>query len=215
MTKSDFNCIRCRRPLIIGSTSCINCGLVFDSPVPSESASSVAAYDKPQATRNKSLLQIRVVSGQEYLIRDVLLFDELALADATRIKAQAIRKLGGFSSGLGSFGNFGSVVTSSLIIGAVENVISANLKQEGLKMLETAEALLIQCRNYNNFFPLDLVSNVGVAIPFLWRATINTAPNTERFFVHNGDPTITVRLEDESTVCIVWDKVETYQLRNT
>ena len=215
MTKSDFNCVRCRKPLIIGSTSCINCGLVFDSPVPSESASSVAAYDKPQVTRNKSLLQIRVVSGQEYLIRDVLLFDELALANATGIKAQAIRKLGGFSSGLGSFGNFGFVVTSSLIIGAVENVISTNLKQEGIKMLEMAEALLIQSRNYNNFFPLDSISNVGVAIPSLWRATTNTAPSTERFFIHNGDPTITVRLKDESTACIVWDKVETYQLCST
>ena len=159
-----------------------------------------------------TLLIIRLVSGQEYHIKQVLLFDRQDLSNATTLRSQAIKKLGGFQSGLGSIGDLGYVLTSSLIIGAVEGALSANMKQEGLKMLETAETMLAQSRLSCSYFSPFHISNISVAMPQLWWAMVSTTPTNKKVYVHNGDPMIIALLQDDTEVSIMWDKVETYRL---
>ncbi len=167
-----------------------------------------------QTPSDDAPLVVGTVSGREYSIREILLFDRLTLTNATTLKSQAVSKLGGFRSGLGTIGDLGYVLTSSLVIGAVEGAISASMRQEGLRMLQEAEASLLRSRLACHYFPLSQIANVQFALPQFWWATLNGLSGETQVYVHNGDPMVIARLDDGDHISLMWDKIETYRPPN-
>lgn len=159
-------------------------------------------------------LIVSTVSGREYSIREILLFDRLTLTNATTLKSQAVSKLGGFRSGLGTIGDLGYVLTSSLVIGALEGALSAGMRQEGLRMLQEAEGSLLRSRLACHYFPPSQINNSQFALPQLWWATLDGPSGETKVYVHNGDPMLIARLEDGDHISLMWDKIETYRPSN-
>lgn len=159
-------------------------------------------------------LIVGTVSGREYSIREILLFDRLTLTNATTMKSQAVSKLGGFRSGLGTIGDLGYALTSSLVIGAVEGAISASMRQEGLRMLQEAEGSLLRSRLASHWFLPSQITNIQFALPQLWWATLDGPSGESKVYVHNGDPMLIARLDDGDHISLMWDKVETYRPSN-
>ena len=167
-----------------------------------------------QTPSDDAPLIVGTVSGREYSIREIMLFDRLTLTNATTLKSQAVSKLGGFRSGLGAIGDLGYVLTSSLVIGAVEGAISEGMRQEGLRMLQEAERCLLLSRLVCHWFPPSQITNIQFALPQLWWATLDRPSGETQVYVHNGDPMLIARLEDGDPVSLMWDKIETYRPSN-
>ena len=212
-----YNCTNCQAGLFSGEYSCRKCGLTFATPVPAPGAivpaapSAVAPAAAWLAPDNTAALLVRLASGQEYAIQEILLFDQISLAAAANLKAQALEKFGGFQTGLGSIGSLRSVVTTQLVVGALEGVVSANMRQTAMKMLEQAERMALESRAYCYFFRPPQIFNVELAMPEMWQATLAVTYTDSRLFIHNGDPMVVVRLGDGRVISLLWDKVESFE----
>ena len=101
---------------------------VLDSPPLVEIRTSPFNYFsyRLDKSRENSLAEIRLTSGAELKIKAVRLFDLHKLAAIESKKIQAAQANEGVSTGLGSFGSLGWVLASSVVIGAVEGVLSSS-----------------------------------------------------------------------------------------
>lgn len=162
----------------------------------------------PERTAN---LLVRLGSGQEYTVQEILLFDQEWLTAAANYRAQAMNKLEGFQTGLGSIGSLGHVLTSSLIIGSVEGMVSSGMRKDGIRLLEHAEKLALQSRACCQWFAPAQIFSVELPIPEMWQAMQSATSGERRRYVHNGDPMVTVRLSDQRILSLIWDKVESYE----
>ena len=208
---TTYNCTRCQAGLYAGDYTCRQCGLGFDSPVPNSppviGSQPATPWLAPQHT---AALEVRMASGQAYTVQEILLFDHISLSQAANLKAQAMEKFGGFSTGLGSIGSLRHVVTTSIVVGTLEGVVSNNMRQTGMRMLEQAEQMSLQSRSYCYFFPPSQIFSVELPIPEMWQATLAVSPTESRIFIHNGDPMVIVRLSDGTVLSLLWDKVESF-----
>ncbi len=208
VSPTAYNCTRCQAGLYAGDYSCRQCGLSFQTAVPAMSSQPARPWLAPQHT---AALQVRMASGQTYTIQEILLFDHISLSQAANIKAQAMEKFGGFSTGLGSIGSLSHVVTTSLVVGTLEGVVSNSMRQTGMKLLEQAEQLSLQSRSHCYFFRLPQIFSVELPLPEMWQATLAVSPAENRLFIHNGDPMVIVRLSDGKVISLLWDKLESFE----
>ena len=205
------------RGLYAGDYACRNCGFAFETAVPAPGAvvNSPAAAMGPAtpwlAPQHTAALQVRMVSGQAYTVQEILLFDQISLATAENLKAQAMQKFGGFQTGIGAIGSLKHVVTTSLVVGALEGVVSASMQKDGMRMLENAERLALESRGYCYFFRPHQIFSVELPIPEMWQATLPVSQAESRLFIHNGDPAVVARLSDGKIIALMWDKVESYE----
>jgi len=91
------------------------------------------SYRRDEACEN-SLVEIRLTSGTELKIKAIRFFDLQTLTIIDGKKTEARQKNQGVSTGLGSFGSLGWVLASSVVIGAVEGVLSSGAAAQGANL---------------------------------------------------------------------------------
>lgn len=175
-------------------------------------------FYQPTKDSDNAIVAIRLQSGAELKIKAVRLYDLETIQTIEMKKAQAAENMQGVSTGLGSIGSLGWVVASSLVIGAVEGVLSAGAMSQGAQLLSDAIKMESECRKSGGvFFPVGVISNVAFALPATWlvsgkKGDIETPKDQLRTasFVHNGDEFLTVQTADDVVQSIRWNAVESY-----
>ena len=175
-----------------------------------------------------SRLEIRLVSGTELIIKAVWLYDAIHLSEISSLRAMAVKSLQGVSTGLGSFGSIGWVLATSVVIGAVEGVLSAGAASSGSSMLSEVIKLEEKLRTRGVVCPVGRIENIETPIPGLWRVCYKRQAKVEagksfltgeqKFelrevqsaLIHPGDDFLTVQTEDGSVRSIRWSAVESY-----
>jgi len=176
-----------------------------------------------------SRLHIRLTSGLELRIKAVRLYDEFVLANINLKRAEALQKLQGVSTGLGSLGSIGWVLASSVVIGAVEGVLSAGSSASGINLLAEVIQIEQKFRSEGLFIAIGKTENIETPIPGVWRVSysqkqrVKTGVNfwsEEQFemrdipnaLIHSGDEFVSFQTEDDSIHLIRWTSVEEYNL---
>ena len=173
-------------------------------------------------------LEIRLGSGTELRIKAVQLYDEINLAEIRSLRAKAVKSLQGVSTGVGSFGSIEWVLATSVVIGAVEGVLSAGTASSGRSMLLEVIELEQKLRTRGVVCPAGRIENIETPIPGLWRVCYKRQAKVEagktfltgeqKFelrevqsaLIHPGDDFLTVQTEDGSVRSIRWSAVESY-----
>lgn len=201
-------------------------------PVESIPATETLAEEKPidfsfQQTDDGSRLKIRLVSGLELRIKAVRLYNEIALAEINAKRAEALKKFQGVSTGLGSIGSIGWVLASSVVIGAVEGILSAGSAVSGANLLTEVIRMEQKLRTEGLFFAVGKIENLETPVPGLWRVPysekkqVKTGVNfwgDDKFelreipsaFIHSGDEFLAFLEENGLVHMIRWTAVEQY-----
>ncbi len=175
-----------------------------------------------------SRLNFRLNSGVELKVKAVMLYEETALARVNSKKREAMELLKGVSTGIGAWGSIEWVLEASVVIGAIESLLSTGASSEGVKLLQEAFQAEQKLRKEGIYFPVGKIRYLEYPIPGFWKAysvatvqqevrvvkTLQLTKNEVRAvkrsanFVHNGDEFISVKAEDDSTCSIRWSAVE-------
>jgi hypothetical protein len=175
-------------------------------------------------------LDIRLDSGAEMGIKAVRLYDEISLARINAKRSDAVNKLHGVSTGLGSIGSVGWVLATSVVIGAVEGVLSSSMEASGVNQLAQVIKMEQNLRTKGVFFQVGKIENIETPIPGLWRFSYTRKAHVEvgvtllgyrkyelrdvqYAFIHSGDDFVTVGTKDGSVCSIRWSAVERYAYR--
>jgi hypothetical protein len=170
-------------------------------------------------------LKIRLASGLELKIRAIRLYDEVTLAEINTKRAEVMKKFQGVSTGLGSIGSIGWVLASSVVIGAVEGILSAGAAASGANLLTDVIRMEQKLRAEGLFFAVGKIDNIETPVPGLWcvpynqKKRIKTGVNfwsVEQFevrdfpsaFINSGDEFLAVQTDDASVHLIRWGSVE-------
>ena len=160
-----------------------------------------------------TLVEIRLTSGAELKVKAVCLFKLTTLQVIEGRKNEAARSHQGVSTGLGSIGSLGWVLASSVVIGAVEGVLSANAAAHGKDAFTSAIELEMKLRNEGVFMPVGVIANIQHPLLSIWVAPGETKIGKSIFqdsYVHNGEDFLTVQTDNGEVRSIRWSTVESY-----
>lgn len=158
-----------------------------------------------------SLLQIVVTmaSGYELEIDRVCLWPKYVLDQRDGTLQLAAKQGQGFSTGLGFIGGLGSVVTSSLLLGAVEGAISNSMHKNADKNTSTAMKIHQRAQSLASFFPVSCIQNIQDPDPSSWFGEhFNTITRERVTYIHSGLPFVRVTTTDRSIRNIVCSSIE-------
>jgi hypothetical protein len=174
-------------------------------------------YQPPQ-TGDNATLEIRLLSGTELKIKAIRLFNESVLHAIAGKRAEAAHGHKGVSTGLGSIGSLEWVLGSSLVIGAVEGVLSAGAAKAGTNSLIEALRMERTLRESVFLLPVSIIQNIEHPLPGIWRVAgeskfqiPNQSPSAHKSaMTHDGDDFVTVQTDDGAVRSIRWSAVESY-----
>jgi len=170
-----------------------------------------ASIQSGLAIVESSLLQIIITttSGTELEIDRVCLWPKYELDQMNGILQLAATQGQGFSTGLGFIGGIGSVVAKSLVLGAVEGVISDSMQSTASRNRSTAMKLHQRAKRLALFFPVNSIQNIQDPDPSSWCAEyIDTLSKECLAYTHSGLPFIRVNTTDCSIRNIVCSSIE-------
>ena len=167
----------------------------------------LSAVKISQKTTSDLLMIIRLVSGAEFKIKAVTLYDAKSLAEINSKRAEAAEKLRGVTTGIGTIGSIGWVLASSMVIGAVEGVLSAGSASAGNNLLLEVMRLERSLRKCGVICPVKSIENIESPHPGHWRMY---SRKTQCTLIHSGDDFVIVHLDDDSIRSIRWNTVESY-----
>ena len=218
-----------------GSTDWTSVGKIFVMKPNKEifqSSPESEALSIPLAHINSGIkLEIRTLSGNSHQIKAIRLYDEIHLSEISAKRAEALKRLQGVSTGIGSIGSIGWVLATSVVIGAVESVLSAGATSSGYALLANVIKLEQELRANGTFISIEEIENIETPNPGLWRVPYKRKANVEAgvtfmgekkwemrelstAFIHSGDEFITVQTEDGAVQAIRWTAVEHYACKS-
>jgi GYF domain 2 len=180
--------------------------LFFQYSTPDNLVALNTTKNPPQA-RPESFVKIILTSGAELKIKAVWLYDANALAEINAKRTEAMEKLRGVSTGLGSIGSIGWVLASSVVIGAVEGALSAGAASSGSNLLAQVIKMEQALRTRGVICPVGKIENIETPHPGLWRVYSRKIQST---LIHSGDDFLTVQIDNGSACSIRWSTVESY-----
>ncbi|HAO78014.1 MAG TPA: hypothetical protein DCQ92_03360 [Verrucomicrobia subdivision 3 bacterium] len=177
------------------------------------------SYRRDEASED-SLVEIRLTSGTELKIKAIRFFNLQTLTIIDAKKMEAREKNQGVSTGLGSFGSLGWVLASSVVIGAVEGVLSSGAAAQGANLQVEASRMETALLNEGVFLPVGMVKNIEHPFPEKWIAQGSKKDLRKgmdklvaTIFAHDGNDFVTVQTDDGSVRSIRWSTVESYAYR--
>jgi hypothetical protein len=171
-------------------------------------------------------VQLVLLSGQILKVRGIELYPAEELAKIAAMRAEAMQKLGGVSTGVGFIGSPGWVIGASAALGFLESALSDSIKKAALRQLAQAEELSATARSLGQLFQIKSIKQIERPNPGSWTAhTVEskrvlhkvTLFGKENYrdiditttFVHNGDDFLGVETEN-SFVNVRWSSVVGY-----
>lgn len=175
-------------------------------------------FYQPTENEENVSVEIKMQSGGELKIKAVRLFDESILLAIAAKRAEAAQGSKGVSTGLGSIGSLEWVLASSLVIGAVEGVLSAATNKAGTSSLAEALRLEQLLRKQDLLIPVGIIQNIEHPVPGLWRAVgemrfqiPDREPSSNKSaLIHDGGDFLAVQTDDGALRSIRWSSVEAY-----
>ena len=137
---------------------------------------------------------ITTTSGSELEVEQVCLWPKAELDKMGSTLQLASKQGQGFSTGLGFIGGLGSVVTSSLLLGAVEGAISNSMQKSADQNVSIAAGWLKLANERACFIPVPGIHNIQDPDPSSWWAEyVEPERNKRQIYIHNGSSFIRAR----------------------
>ena len=115
-------------------------------------------------------VKMTLSSGQTVSAKKVMLYPKDLIVEIALLKANAMSKLGGVSSGIGFLGSPGWAIGGALALGAITSALSSGMKKEGMEMLEEAEELYLSMKKQGFLADVSGVKGIERPIPKNWIA---------------------------------------------
>jgi hypothetical protein len=132
-----------------------------------QNMSEVAAIQFPKSS-NPS---VTLVSGETLNVCKVMLFNLEIVDQIAALRMQGQKNLGGVSTGIGFWGSPTWVIEGTLVLGAIESMLSESAAKTGMKQLSQAQDLYLNQMAEGKFFDVKDVVNFELPQPSLWYAT--------------------------------------------
>ena len=113
---------------------------------------------------------ILLPSGQTFVVRGVTLVPEEQVKEIAQLKAQAMKSLGGVSTGIGFFGSPEWVLGGVAALTFVEGLLSTVTKAAGISLLQSVATKVKELESSAFTFPLQAVHNSHIPHPQAWYA---------------------------------------------
>jgi hypothetical protein len=82
---------------------------------------------------------VMLASGQSLKLRRVMLYNEEDVTEIATLRAQAMKSLGGVSTGIGFIGSPEWVLGGAAALGILEGLLSGAVKKQGVEALQKAK----------------------------------------------------------------------------
>jgi hypothetical protein len=176
---------------------------------------------RPDRLSENALVEIRLTSGTDIRIKAMRFYDLKAMTAIDAKKTDARQKSHGVSTGLGSFGSLGWVLASSVVIGAVEGVLSSGAASQSMNLLVEANKMETALRDEGVFLPVGIIKNIEHPFREKWFAQVEmknlakekTKQNSSVYAL-NEDEFLTVKTAEDWVCSIRWSAVESYTYHN-
>lgn len=113
---------------------------------------------------------IVLASGQTLRVRSVKLFEADKVNEVANLKAAAVQKFGGVSTGIGFWGSPGWVLGGVAALGFLEGLLSSAARKEGVELLRRAETGFQEMVAGAQFFDASHLMNSHIPYPQAWSA---------------------------------------------
>lgn len=116
------------------------------------------------------IVEIGLSSGQIISVGRMMLYPSKLVEQAVALKAQAMAKMGNFSSGIGFIGSPGWAIAGSLLVGALEGAVNSKNNHEGASLLRKASDIAEEAKARGVLVDVNNIANVFHPSPSLWHA---------------------------------------------
>jgi hypothetical protein len=119
---------------------------------------------------NKANPVIVLSSGQSLKVSKVVLYDAKEVYGIAALRANALKNLGGISTGVGFIGSPEWALGGAAALGLVEGLLSAGMKKQGLEMLQQVKIRSEKLARNGKLIEFHQIQNLEVPDPLAWSA---------------------------------------------
>lgn len=110
-------------------------------------------------------------SGQTFRVREVTLYDEQEVLEIAALRAEAMKSLGGVSTGIGFLGSPEWALGGAAALGLVEGLLSSAMRKQGIEALQKMQAKAEKLARSGRPFDASKLANSDTPDPQAWSAT--------------------------------------------
>lgn len=132
---------------------------------------SVETHMSDPGLSNTEYPKIVLASGQTIELRRVRLYEAEVVQEIAKLKASALKSMGGVSTGVGFWGSPTWALGGAAALGVIEGILSSAARKQGLQTLKVAQnkhQIMMQGATYFDARELD---NPHIPYPQAWSAT--------------------------------------------
>lgn len=119
------------------------------------------------------------ISGRAYRLAAIELHPEDRVQEWRRLSALAQQQLGPVSLGVGAFGSIGWVAAGSLVLGAIDGLLTSASQKEGLRNLKSAQSIFEEFRWTGRLVEVERIDRLDMPHPGAWRGTAEDEVTTD------------------------------------
>jgi hypothetical protein len=114
---------------------------------------------------------LMLVSGQSLKMRKVMLYHEEHVKEIAVLRAQAMKSLGGVSTGVGFLGSPAWALGGAAVLGILEGMLSSAIRKQAIETLQAVESKSEALARNGVLFALSKVAGAIAPHPEAWSAT--------------------------------------------
>lgn len=111
------------------------------------------------------------VSGRTVRLSEIELLPEERVLEWRRLTALAQQQLGTVTTGVGFIGSLGWVAAGTLVVGALEGLLTSAAQKEGLRSLSQAQSIFEELRWSGQSLRIDQIDRLDLPYPTAWRGS--------------------------------------------
>jgi hypothetical protein len=119
---------------------------------------------------NEFVPLLMLASGQALKMQQVMLYDRDEVVQIAAARAEAMKGLGGVSTGIGFIGSPEWAIGGAAALGLFEGLLSSAVQRKAAESLRMAEQRAEQLRTRGRYFDAVAIAGLDVADPFAWYA---------------------------------------------
>jgi len=150
---------------------------------------------------------VMLASGQSIRMQKVMLFDEGRVKELAQLRAQAMKNLGGITTGIGFIGSPAWALGGAAALGLLEGMLSSSARKQAADTLATVEWKSGALARDGVLFSCNEISGIRSPYPHAWSAVDNT---TRKRHVHAGDEFAHIEADDLGMLSVRWTHVVAY-----
>ena len=149
---------------------------------------------------------VMLASGQSIRMQRVMLYEEDHVKEIALLRAQAMKSLGGVSTGVGFLGSPEWALGGAAALGLIEGMLSSAMRKQASEALTLMEYKADNLSRAGVLFEVNKITGLGLPHPHRWSATHSA---TRKRHVHAGDDFVHFEA-DLGLISVRWSHIVAY-----